>query len=644
MVGAAVGAAFRLGPRFLNLPMKKFPRFLVSILVLRLGFLLHAQVAGTLDVGFNPILNGTFPPNINATPVQPDGKILIGGAFSSVNGTPRTNIARLNANGSLDTNFSFSYMYTGEAARFVTVQADGKAIMGFLNGFRRFNVDATPDIGQVTDTNGTVHCMVLQPDGKILIGGNFSSIGGQPREGIARINANGTVEDTSTFNIGTGVVHLSTGGGGVHSMALQPDGKILIGGIFTTVNGLSRNYIARLLPDGTVEDTTTFNTGAGPNTYIRAISIQADGKILIGGDFTTVNGLPRKCLARLLSDGTVESTATFDPGTGPNGSSNNGVYGLAVQVDGRILIGGGFTSVNGLPRTRIARLLQDGTVEDVATFNPGTGANDRVYGLALQADGRVLVGGYFTTMNGQPRKGIARLTNDLVSQTLTVPSSTRVRWMRSGAAPEVQEVTFELSTNGGANWSPLGEGARVAGGWESAGLNLPASGSIRARGRANGGYHCASSGLVEQVTAFTNLTPFSQWKFTQLGDANVSDFGDTDFDGLVHLAEYALNLSPTAPSLPPPAERHLYAEGERLRMSFTRDPARNDVTLEVQSADGPAGPWTTIAASTLGGVTIGPGYVGGDDATPGLKTVEVRDTVDISPTAPSRYLRVKVTH
>ena len=200
--------------------------------------------------------------------------------------------------------------------------------------------------------------MVLQPDGKILIGGNFSSIGGQPREGIARINANGTVEDTSTFNIGTGVVHLSTGGGGVHSMALQPDGKILIGGIFTTVNGLSRNYIARLLPDGTVEDTTTFNTGAGPNTYIRAISIQADGKILIGGDFTTVNGLPRKCLARLLSDGTVESTATFDPGTGPNGSSNNGVYGLAVQVDGRILIGGGFTSVNGLPRTRIARLLQ----------------------------------------------------------------------------------------------------------------------------------------------------------------------------------------------------------------------------------------------------------------------------------------------
>ena len=141
-----------------------------------------------------------------------------------------------------------------------------------------------------------------------------------------------------------------------------------------------------------------------------------------------------------------------------------------------------------------------------------------------------------------------------------------------------------------------------------------------------------------------SFTPFQQWKFTQLGDLNAPDLGDTDFDGLVHLAEYALNLSPTAPSLPPPAERHLYAEGERLRMFFTRDPARNDVTIEVQAADSPAGPWTSVAASTLGGLTAGPGYVGGDDATPGLKTAEVRDTVNISPAAASRYLRVKVTH
>ena len=150
-------------------------------------------------------------------------------------------------------------------------------------------------------------------------------------------------------------------------------------------------------------------------------------------------------------------------------------------------------------------------------------------------------------------------------------------------------------------------------------------------------------GLDGPGTRIATTTPFQQWKYALLG-TTAPDLGDTDFDGLVHLAEYALNLSPTAPSLPPAVTRFVYAEGERLRMFFTRDPARNDVTLEVQSADSPAGPWTTVAASTLGGVTAGPGYVGGDDATPGLKTVEVRDTADISLAAASRYLRVKVTH
>ena len=187
-------------------------------------------------------------------------------------------------------------------------------------------------------------------------------------------------------------------------------------------------------------------------------------------------------------------------------------------------------------------------------------------------------------------------------------------------------------------------GTPIPGGWEITGLTLAGNGLLRGRAFTASGMFSGSSGLVESVTAFSFFTPIQQWKLIELGDPNAPDLGDNDFDGLVHLAEYALHLSPTAPSLPPPAERHVYAEGERLRMFFTRDPARNDVTLEVQSADSPAGPWTTVAASTLGGITTGPGYVGGDDATPGLKTVEVGDTVDISPATASRYLRVKVTH
>ncbi len=96
--------------------------------------------------------------------------------------------------------------------------------------------------------------------------------------------------------------------------------------------------------------------------------------------------------------------------------------------------------------------------------------------------------------------------------------------------------------------------------------------------------------------------------------------------------------------LPPLAvTRFTYAEGERLRVFFQRDPTHNDVTLEVQAADSPAGPWATVAISTLGAPFNGPGYVSGDDATPGLKNVEVRDTVNVD-AASSRFLRLKVTH
>ena len=271
----------------------------------------------------------------------------------------------------------------------------------------------------------------------------------------------------------------------------------------------------------------------------------------------------------------------------------------------------------------------------------------------MQADAKALLGGYFTALqpNGAAspatRNKFARLVNDPATQTLTASDRTRVLWQRGGAVPELSRVTFELSTDGGTSWTPLGDGTRIGttANWQRTGLTLPTSGSLRARGVTTGGYFNGSSGLLEKVASYDfSLAPIQQWKLTQLGDANAPDLGDSDFDGLVHLAEYALNLFPTAPSLPPLVTRFVYAEGERLRMFFTRDPAHNDVTIEVQSADSPAGPWTTVAASTLGGVTTGTGYVGGDDASPGLKTVEVRDTVNISPTTNSRYLRVKVTH
>ena len=158
---------------------------------------------------------------------------------------------------------------------------------------------------------------------------------------------------------------------------------------------------------------------------------------------------------------------------------------MAVQVDGKVLLGGSFTTLqpNGAAATTarqyIARLNADGTVD--TNFDPA--ANSTVYGVALQADGRVVLGGSFSLVGGATRSSIARLNSSPAPVTLTAPAFDWVRWLRGGAAPEVQEVAFAQSTNGGSTWTPLGQGTRISGGWQLTGLSLPAGGLVRARGR-----------------------------------------------------------------------------------------------------------------------------------------------------------------
>ena len=155
------------------------------------------------------------------------------------------------------------------------------------------------------------------------------------------------------------------------------------------------------------------------------------------------------------------------------------------------------------------------------------------------------------------------------------------------------------------------------------------------------GNPAASSASASDV--FLDTTPIGAWKLANFGTCVLADAGDPDHDGLRNLAEYALLLSPTAPSQAPGASLFTYAEGRRLRMFVPRDPAHSDITVSVEATgDLIAGPWTPLATSTLGVPFTGPGYVGGDSATPGVKTVEVRDTVSMS-TATQRWLRVKVT-
>jgi uncharacterized delta-60 repeat protein len=270
--------------------------------------------------------------------------------------------------------------------------------------------------GQVIDrafnpgADAPVSALALQADGKILVGGDFATLGGggtgtTPRSKIGRLNADGSLD--IAFNPGAD--------GAISVFALQADGKILVGGLFSKLGGggsgtTTRNRLGRLNADGSLD--SSFNPGA--NYGVRTLVVQADGKILVGGDFTTLGGggtgtTSRSHIGRLNADGSLDTS--FDPGLGPAGTSSV-VYTIAVQTDGKILVGGQFSRLGTtVPRSNIGRLNADGSVD--TNFDPG--ADHAVSVVAAQRDGKILVGGAFMALgNGGTRTchNLGRLNQD----------------------------------------------------------------------------------------------------------------------------------------------------------------------------------------------------------------------------------------
>lgn len=246
-----------------------------------------------------------------------------------------------------------------------------------------------------TGANNQIGITTIQPDGKIMIGGAFTDFNGTPRKYIARLNSNGSLDET--FNPGIGP------NSAISTIAIQSDGKIIIGGEFTNYDGTAINCIARLNSDGTLD--ASFNSGLETGGRVFAVAIQSDGKIIIGGVFTSYNGTVIKYIARLNTDGSLDNTFT-SPGTGTTGNIRN----IVIQSDGKILINGWFTTGN--PQLNIARLNSDGSIDP--SFNSGTGSanNGGALSLTLQGDGKIIIGGFFLSYNGTPRKSIARLNTD----------------------------------------------------------------------------------------------------------------------------------------------------------------------------------------------------------------------------------------
>ena len=359
---------------------------------------------GSLDASFRPGTGagmGTSSGVAEVLAVQPDGKVLVGGDFSSVNGVACIGYARLNADGSLDTSFQtgtvtgtpgeLQYKPVPGVVDAFSIQPDGKIIVaGFfdhLGGLPatnsgRLNPDGSVDLsflppptsGGLQAQYGLIQALALQPDGKVLVAGTFSN----PAPNLARFNADGSLD--TGFNPALG------SGAGVNTVAVQPDGQILVGGDFgfgSSTDVANGSGVARLNPDGSVD--ASFNVGMGVNGLVTDLALQPDGRIVIGGEFTMFNGVPRGGVARLHADGSLDTS--FYPGSG---IATGDVEKLALQPDGRILVRGNFASFNGVTLSGLARLNANGSLD--YGFVPGLTLGSSNYAFALQSDGNILTG------------------------------------------------------------------------------------------------------------------------------------------------------------------------------------------------------------------------------------------------------------
>jgi len=414
----------------------------------------------------------------------PDGKVMLGGNFTHVNGVARRGIARLNADGSVDASFPS---------------------MGILAGEE-------------------VWCFALQPDGALLVGGVFSKLAGFPSRCLARLNPAGIIDTTFTYPVDTAV----------RSVSVQADNKILVSGFFDYAR--SGQGVIRINPNGSID--ATFNSVFGGSAIdIECIAVDSTGKILTSGRFTEGAGYSYR-LKRVTSTGTLD--ASFPDNV-------IGATSLVVQTDGNIVVAG-----SGYGATQLFRLTTLGGAD--TSF--GADVRNTLFGAALISvkmppinnvaqpdEGRVLVGGMFNIAGQGAIRYLARMINGPVSSSLTVVGPAEIIWERSGTLPECQTVVFDLSQDSGVSWNRLGQGTRISGGWRIISTSvagpllpgfffgsLPVSGTIRARAYVQAGYHNGSVSILEEKRTFSGLA--SPDLILQVGANEIAEGGSVPFNAI----------------------------------------------------------------------------------------------------------------
>jgi uncharacterized delta-60 repeat protein len=361
---------------------------------------------GAIDLSFNQNNSGVSG-IVNSLEIRSDGKILIVGPFNVYNGILRSGVALINADGTLNTtfippNFSQLEYYSFYA---VTTLANNQVLVGTANfGSTLLKLNSGGSLDSAYSLpitrSGIVRKVLQQPDGKILFGGEFKFADNIPRNSLARVNADGTLDTTFQTNV---IDAQNSQLKGVVALAIQPDGKILVGLRYNLTN-VSRVYLLRLNPNGSQDTAFSSPISINDSSIINDISVLPNGQILVAGDLILIPTGNNRKLVRLNSNGTLDTT--FD-----SVQANGEIKTFFVQPDGKIMIGGTFLQVASSVRGRIARLNSDGTVD--TTFNPPGGANNTIWDLDVQPDGKVVLGGDFTGLNGNSsNQRIGRLNAD----------------------------------------------------------------------------------------------------------------------------------------------------------------------------------------------------------------------------------------
>jgi uncharacterized delta-60 repeat protein len=395
-------------------------------------FLQIATVTSLLVVGGfgcnseTPIVVSTPTPSATpvptATPATSRAEIFVGGTFSTYAGNSLPRLGAFLTDGTQDSSYSVTGTGLSSTVRWLipmgTKVLAGGAFANYngntaINRIARFNADGSLDTSFATTGTGfnsTVYSMTLDSNGKIMVAGAFATYNGTTVNHLARLNTDGSL-DTTFAMAGTGLNYQ------VNTVVFDSAGRILVGGYNTGYNGTNSNYIARLNADGSLDTAFTANVGTGFNNEVQQILVTASGQYVVVGEFTTYNGAAAPYLARLNSDGTLDTT--FNSG---GAGLSAAAWKMALDSSGRVIVGGDFTTYNGVAASHIVRINTNGSLD--TSFVSGSGLNGDAYGVTIQSDGKLLIGGTFGTYNGATAVNLMRLNTDgSLDTTFATPAS-----------------------------------------------------------------------------------------------------------------------------------------------------------------------------------------------------------------------------